>query len=855
MSQDLKARIKQRLAEMGYADIPDEEIDPLIEAGLDEEAIIDILVGEAGAGSGEPVQEPQPQPTQTTTPAPQAPSAPLSTPQEQKPISVPVDSSVKKVVQKAVSSTAKDSVQAILQQAPPKAKVKIYIWDEDDQEWAYVDTINADIIAKSDLHAYLKRKYAKFDGINKFRLDIYDAAGNMLAQTEVQVLVDKPQTSIAGFPIQTSSGDEMEVLGVVKNLFEELNKEKETLYQKMLELQKQLAEKEVQRAQETMRLLEEQMRIMEETYRQRLEQLQALSQQAPNAEAERAIELIREQLQAQLNELRSAIVQLNQQFIEALRQIKEGDKNKEQESANALVAIVTPLIQATLQKLNERDDSLERVVTVIKLIEEMRKKDEPKEAVQQQPQIDPIMQFKTLAEIIRSFKEEKKEVDPMQQFNTLFSLVKELMPKEEKKDPFEEIEKIHKLLDVLGIKKDDGSRDRIIADIFREMREFQEKLFEKFSQSQKELLEALKSNNDNKQDTLIQLLMQRQEQQLEQMRLQMQTMFEQTRSMIEALVQSQQQAQLAKMVEPPKEEKKDPIDALLENMAKIEKLKQVMGANSGGGGGGIGSVFSKILEGLSGILPALLAQQQQMPPAPPTPYYGGYGQMPYPPQPTRIIRKRRVVRRPVPARRVVQAPQQVPQQPQQVPPKPAPKPPVQEQPTGQRKVVKKVPAKKVVKEQKVAQTQQPQQAVQQQQDLTAIKEQVIKEINIFDKQQLGLAPEQIEAIKATKPQTIQQIKTFIQNIPDYEVKSGKEIFNAIMEGARQSGIDAGQIALSMCPPFDSREEMVEELAKSMEGIISREQVEQFVDAAVRTATEYYVEQKIKEAQQAIQQQQ
>ena len=844
MSEELLKEVKAELAKRGITDIPDEEIEPLVEAGLDKESILDILIGEAG----EPAPS-VPEASQQPAPAPAPQPA-----KEEKPISVPVDSSVKKVVQKAVSSTAKDSVQAILQQAPPKAKVKIYIWDENAQDWAYVDTINADVIAKSDLHAYLKRKYAKFDGVNKFRLDIYDAAGNLLTQTEVQVLVDKPP-AIAGLPIQCSSGDEMEVLGVVKNLFEELNKEKESLYQKMLDLQKQLAEKEVQRAQETMRLLEEQMKMMEDTYRQRLEQLQALSQQAPNAEAEKAIELIREQLQAQLNELRTAIVQLNQQFIEALKQIKEGDKSKESESANALVALVTPLIQATLQKLNEKDDSLERVVTVIKLIEEMRKKEEPKEPSQpQQPQIDPITQFKTLAEIIRSFKEEKKEIDPMQQFNTLFSLVKELMPKEEKKDAFEEIEKIHRLLDVLGIKKDDSSRDRIIADIFKEMREFQEKLFERFSQSQKELLEALKSNNDNKQDTLIQLLMQRQEQQMEQMRTQMQMMFEQTRSMIETLVQTQQQAQLAKMVEEPKKETKDPIDALLENMAKIEKLKQVIGANSGGSGGGISSVFSKIIEGLSGILPALLAQQQA-PAVPAAPYYGGYGQMPYAPQPTRIIRKRRVVRRPVPARRVVAQPKpaQVPQKPPAQPPA-VPKQPAQQVP---QQAVQQVPQKRIVKKappkaQKAVE-QKPVHQPAQQQDLAAIKQELIQNINIFDKQSLGLAPDQVEAIKSTKPQTIQQIKTFIKSIPDYEAMNGKQIFAAIAEGAKQSGIDAGQIALSMCPPFDSREEMVNELVNAMEGTLTKEQAEQFVDEAARVATEFYVDQKIKEAQQALQQ--
>jgi len=819
-------KVKEILAQNGITSLPaDEEVEGFIEAGMAPEEVAELFMQappEDTAAQPEPapapaVQQPQPEPQPQT-------------------LQISVDSSVKKTVQKAVSAASKDVLQRVLEQAPPKAKLKIFIWDEEANKWAYIDTVPGDIVENTDIHDFLKKKYARKNGVNRFKIEIIDAAGNVLATTEADIYVTGLITKGPdGTPIviPQEGGDELETISLVKSLFEKMEQEKDKLYQQMLQLQQQLAQKEIEQAERTMQMLQQQLSILEETYRKRMEELQQLGQSS-GSEVQTLINQLATSFQQQLQELKNIVFGLINNIAQTLKESKE----KKSEDKDTLLALVAPIIQASLQQLQKKDDSMEKMLQMLEFIERL-KKDKEKEG--EKPHIDPVMQLKSIVEVITALQGNKKEVDPTQQFQTLLAMVKEMMPKTpdshqqfkeflqlmqmfmpKPKDPMEELQKLNTILDMLGLKKDD-SRERLIMELIREMKESQERLFTQLQQQQKELLQSIFQRNqeDDKVTTLIEALMRRQEEQQLQMQQQMMMMMDRFRETIETVLRTQQQQAVQAPPPPQPTEKKDPITELVENIQKIEQLKKVLGSGEGGGGGG-GGFFQRILEGLAQTLPAILQagamQQSQMPPA-------GFGGMQPPPVAPRRVVRRRIVRR-------VPRPVQQPAPQGQTQPQNAPQPPTAppQQPTQQPEQQAQQPTQQPV-QQPAQQEAQPQQTQQPQQPTS-----------VFDKSYLP--QEKVQEITNLKPAVLEQLDLFFRSVAkihpnDYKDFTGETLFGIF----KQAQVEANPQQyhyniLGTLMPFGSAQEMAKEIYEKVKDLYTEEQISGFVEHLVKEGESY-----------------
>lgn len=841
MSNEVK-KVKEQLAAIGITDIPDDEIKEYLEMGVPAEEVVNVFKElKLGSSQESKASEPQKEPVkQEPIAAPQV-SQPQANVQQTSIPSIPVDSSVKKTLQKEISQSTKDTLQRVLSQIPPKGKVKIYIWNEDTLSWAYLDSIPSDIFSRtdSDIHAFLKKKYAKYEGVNKFKLEFFDALGNKVYEAEVEVYVPSIPTSGVVMPVCDSGGD-VDVIYTIKSMFEKMEQEKDKLYNKMLELQKQLASKEIEQAERTMELLKKQIDILEETYQKKLSELQQISQGA-GSEVQTLIYQLSSQFEKQLNDMKNLIMTVVGQVSST---IKEVGQKKDIES-QGILQLIAPVIQTALAKLSEKEDSFEKMIKMLEFLQRTMKTE----------QVDPVQQLKTIMEIVQAVNSNK--VDPTQQFQTLFSLVKEMLPKQKdsyqqfkefmemmklfmpkEKDPLEELQKLHTILDMLGLKKDDSMRERLIIEFMKEMKESQRELIERLSEQQMEILEKMAENSKrDDMSNVIAMLMQQQQQQMEQMKLQMQVMMEQMKNSLELVVN--------KIATPPPqppeiESKKDPIEKLLDDIAKLEKLKSILGNASGGGGG---SIWGKLLEGLGNALPAILqAAQQTQPIVPQQPVgFAGY-QVP----PTRVIAPRRRVRR-IPVAQ--QASSRVRRTRQVAPPRA----PMMQQNQGsavpkQQNVVQRQPQQPVGQvSQQVEQQQVRQQQVEQQQvgqpivqnnvqqglDINAIKEQ----INVYDKSYA--TPEQRQELAAKRGEMAERVAAMIKAVPEYHLKSGRELFASIEDMAAKHGISVDNLVASIITPFDSREQLIAAIrAKANE--LTDEQVEEFVKEVEDKAKDYVV---------------
>ncbi len=824
--KDIK-KVKEILTQNGITTLPqDEEIEGFLDAGMTPEEVADLFMQA-------PVEE-DTESSQAEATTPQVQPQPQPQPQA---LQISVDSSVKKTVQKAVSAASKDVLQKVLEQAPPKAKLKIYIWDEEANKWAYIDTVPGDVVENTDIHDFLKKKYARKNGINRFKIEVIDAANNILATTEADIYVTGLVTKGPdGTPIviPQEGGDELETISIVKSMFEKMEQEKDKLYQQMLQLQQQLAQKEIEQAERTMQMLQQQLSILEETYRKRMEELQQLGQTS-GGEVQTLINQLASSFQQQLQELKNIVFGLINNITQTLKENKE----KKSEDKDTLLALVAPIIQASLQQLQKKDDSLEKMLQMLEFIEKL-KKDKEKEG--EKPQIDLATQLKSIVEVITALQGNKKEVDPTQQFQTLLTMVKEMIPKTpdshqqfkeflqlmqmfmpKPKDPMEELQKLNTILDMLGLKRDD-SRERLIMELIKEMKESQERLFTQLQQQQKELLQSIfqRSQEDDKVATLIESLMRRQEEQQMQMQQQMMMMMDRFRETIETVLRTQQQATQAPP--PPAAEKKDPISELVENVQKIEQLKKVLGSGEGGSSGG--GFFQRILEGLAQTLPAILQagamqQAQQMPPA-------GFGGMQPPPAAPRRVVRRRIVRRvprPVQQQRVVQQPQQPPQPPA-VPPQ------QQQQPSA--------PAQQPVQEPTQAQPQQQAPATQENQ--VAPTAQTPQQVSIFDKSHLP--PDKVKEMKALKPAVLDQMDMFFRSVAkihpdDYKNFTGETLFTIFKKAQMDANPQQYQYnIIGSLMPFGSAQEMIKELHSKVQDLYTEEQISDFVNNLVVEAEGY-----------------
>jgi hypothetical protein len=618
--KDVIKEVKKRLNELGAKDIPsDEEIEAFVESGMGVDEIVEIY--KPAVEEGEKKQE------------------------EIKPssvLNVGVSSDVKRAVQKAVSSASKDIVQRVLEQVPPKAKLRLFIWDEKANTWAYLDTIPGDIVENTDIHEFLKKRYARYNGINKFKIEIIDAANNILAQTETNVYASNVLVDGRGNPIIIPESGDKDTINIIRSMFEKMEQEKNKLYEQMMELQKQVAQRELEQAQKTMEILRDQLKVIEDTYRKRIEELQSLATSSDKSdEIKMLVTQITSTFESQVNDLKNIVVGL----IDSVKSVISSDNKKEDAS---WVSLLTPIIQASIQQLQKKDDSFEKMMNMIEFIDRLRR---GRGEGEKEEKVDVLSQLKAIVEVVNSLnRRETEKVDPVTQFQSLLTLVKEMLPKDKdtsqqvkefielfkmimpkEKDPLQELQKIQNVLDILGIKK---NNEEVFAGLIKELKEGQDKLVQQLQQQQQKILELM--INENKSDSrimeVIEAITRKQEEQQAQMQQQMMLMMDRFRETVETVLKVNQ-------IQQPQQPQQDPISALLDNVQKIEQLKRALGTSEGKGGG----FLEKLIDGITNVLPTILQaslqQQQQI-------GYAGY-----PPVIRRVVRKtgggipRRIVKR------------------------------------------------------------------------------------------------------------------------------------------------------------------------------------------------------------------